>query len=123
MKNHDDEIDFSTQEALELERLEIEESQARTSDDWFTLGINAFLAGAFQKAIDCFDHVLDLEPRNAKAYANRGDVHYECGEYDEALNDYEMAVFCGSQEAVSLRDELKAEIALLKKRAQKENDI
>lgn len=118
MKNN--KSDFSVEEDPELEMLEIEESKACTADDWFTLGINAFLHGAYQKAIDCFDHVLDIDPKNARAYANRGDVHYECGEYEEALNDYEMAVFCGSREAASLRDELKSELAALKKQ-QKSN--
>lgn len=111
-----DSLDFSsTEERLELECLEREEALARTADDWFTLGVNAFLHGAYQQAINYFDQVLDKEPRNAKAYVNRGDVHRECGEYDEAMNDYEMAVFCGSKEAVEIRNEFKTELEQLKK--------
>lgn len=125
-KDHDgtqdvyEESDFSTtEERLELERLEREEALARTADDWFTLGVNAFLQGAYQQSINYFDQVLEKEPKNAKAYVNRGDVYREFGEYDEAMNDYEMAVFCGSKEAQHILDEFKEELEQIKK--QKEN--
>ncbi|MGL4525200.1 MAG: tetratricopeptide repeat protein [Spirochaetia bacterium] len=114
-RNAPEEEDFSTQEVLILEQLEKEEASARTLDDWVALGLNAFLVGAYAQAIGYFDQACEIEPENAKVYLHRAETYRECGEYDEALNDYELAHFYGNKHASLLRDELKEELKSLKK--------
>lgn len=45
----------------------------------------------FEKAIDCFDRVLDQNEDNMDAWAYRGMCHHELGELEDALSDYDQA--------------------------------
>jgi tetratricopeptide (TPR) repeat protein len=80
------------------------------TNDWFLLGIRSYLHNEFDLAITYFDKVLDLEPKNAKAYANRADVYLELEEYPEAHNDYLMAAHLGGQPMQQLLDEFLQEM-------------
>ena len=40
------------------------------------------------QAIDCYTKILDLEPKHAQAYFERGGVHFDKGAYDEAIEDF-----------------------------------
>lgn len=69
------------------------------------LGTRAYVHAQYDLAITYFDKVLELEPENAKAYANRADVHWEMEEYPGAHNDYLMAVELGGEKMQLLLDE------------------
>ena len=45
-------------------------------------GIAQGETGDFDKAIMCFNRVLELEPENRNAYTNLGLAHYYMQEYD-----------------------------------------
>ena len=52
----------------------------------------AIAASDFDSAISILDRALELDPRNAAAFANRGRAHRRKGQYAPALADYEKAV-------------------------------
>lgn len=103
--------------SLELEQQEAQEAQERSAADWFMLGVNAYVHEAYDEAIIFFDHAIDMEPRNARAYVNRGDVYAEKGDCEEALNDYSFAAYLGSKEAAAIEREYRASLANSKKDA------
>lgn len=51
----------------------------------------------YQKAIDCFDKVIEQNDQDRDAWAFRGMCHHELGELDQALQDYDHATEIDSQ--------------------------
>ncbi|NIZ47502.1 tetratricopeptide repeat protein [Entomospira nematocerorum] len=86
------------------------DAKERKASDWFLLGARSYLHNEYDLAITYFDKVLELEPKNDRAYANRGDVYADKGFYEEALNDYLMAAHLGGDAAQRLLDEFKREM-------------
>ncbi len=54
-------------------------------------------ADRYDRAISEFDKVLEKNPRDARAYYERGLVHYNMGEYDQARQDVQKAQSLGYQ--------------------------
>jgi tetratricopeptide (TPR) repeat protein len=96
--------------ALSLEQEEAEEAATRPVQDWFMMGVNAYVHGAYDEAIVYFDAAIDKDPTDARNYVNRGDVYRDKGDYDEAFNDYTMAIHLGSPQAQEILDEFLAEM-------------
>jgi len=46
---------------------------------------------------------LEIEPRNALVYYNRGIVYYDKGQYDQAISDYNKALEINPRECLGLR--------------------
>ena len=65
---------------------------AETAEEWNELGTSAASSGDFEKAIECNDKPIELDPGYAKAYYNRGAVYDRLEEYEKALEDYDMAI-------------------------------
>jgi tetratricopeptide (TPR) repeat protein len=78
------------------------EARERKASDWFLLGARAYIHDELEVAITYFDKVLELEPKNDRAYANRADVHCDQGNYQEAHSDYMMAAHLGGVPAKEL---------------------
>ena len=55
------------------------------------------LAERYDRAISEFDRVLERNPRDARAYYERGLVYYNKGEYDKAWQDVHKAQSLGYQ--------------------------
>lgn len=51
----------------------------------------------YDRAISEFDRVLEKNPRDARAYYERGLVYYNKGEYDKAWQDVQRAQSLGYQ--------------------------
>ncbi|HEY7111856.1 MAG TPA: tetratricopeptide repeat protein [Thermoanaerobaculia bacterium] len=62
------------------------------SDVWFLLGMYAQRAGDSPRAIASYDRAVAADPRDYRAYVNRGNVRFEEGDYGEASRDYAAAV-------------------------------
>lgn len=101
--------DLLPKEILSVDEEEIEASE-RTEADYFMMGINAYIHGMYEDAIDYFNSYILQDEKNAKGYVNRGDVYAEKGDYQEAFNDYNVAIFLGSKEAYGMREELFEEL-------------
>lgn len=48
--------------------------------------------GNYLKALEDFDHVIKLDPKNADAYIRRAKVHKKQGQYEQALKDLGAAI-------------------------------
>jgi len=77
---------------------------AETAEEWNEKGISFgtagedeiyFLgkAGECEKAIECFDKAIELDPNYAEAYNNRGLVYYRClNQYERAIEDFNKSI-------------------------------
>lgn len=48
--------------------------------------------GELEKAIEIFDHVLLMDPKNSRALHSKGDVFDLMGRYEEAVSCYKSAL-------------------------------
>ncbi|MGH9368089.1 MAG: tetratricopeptide repeat protein, partial [Thermoanaerobaculia bacterium] len=71
-------------------------------DVWFLLGMYAQRAGDTQRAIGFYDRAIEAGPKDYRAFVNRGNVHFEEGDYGEAIRDYLAAVERNPREAEAL---------------------
>ncbi len=60
-------------------------------DVWFLLGIYAERAGDSERAIACYDRAIQANPNDYRAVLNRGNVHFQEGDYTQAIRDYDAA--------------------------------
>jgi tetratricopeptide (TPR) repeat protein len=51
-----------------------------------------FSKGDYDRALTDYDQVIQLDPRLALPYTNRGNVYVNKGDYDGALIDYNQAI-------------------------------
>ena len=61
-------------------------------DVWFLLGMYAQRTGDTARAISSYDRAVTADPKDYRAYVNRGNVRFEEGDYAEASRDYAAAV-------------------------------
>ena len=52
-----------------------------------------------EKAIVCFNKLLELDPNNKEAYYWRGNAYWQVSEYNSALNDYNKAILLNPKKA------------------------
>jgi len=63
-------------------------------DNLDALGLKALVLsarGLQQEAIDCYSHMLDLNPNSASIHYNRGCLYYILGQYQDCLRDFDLA--------------------------------
>jgi len=60
--------------------------------EWYNKGLDFGKSGKYEKAIECFDKAIELNPNFAWAYNNRGTAHYYLKEYEKAVEDYNKAI-------------------------------
>jgi tetratricopeptide (TPR) repeat protein len=65
---------------------------AEDPDVWFLLGMYAQRAGDTQRAVANYDRAVAADPKDYRAFVNRGNVRFEEGDYAEASRDYSAAV-------------------------------
>ena len=61
------------------------------ADVWFLLGIYAERAGDNDRAIQNYDRAIVASPKDYRPYLNRGNVHFQEGDYGQATADYGSA--------------------------------
>jgi tetratricopeptide (TPR) repeat protein len=59
---------------------------------WFEIGLQAITAEKWNEALNAFNKVIILNPKNEEAYFNRGNVYDELGNYKQAVIDYNKAI-------------------------------
>jgi len=60
--------------------------------EWFDKGYNRYQEGNLMKAVEAFSKVITLNPKETRAYLDRGIVYSNMGMYDKAINDYNAAI-------------------------------
>ena len=71
------------------------------STTYYERGRTSYEAGQYEKAIECFDQALELDPEFADAYTFRGLAYYKQWYLDEAIDDYDKAVSLNPQDYYS----------------------
>ncbi len=67
-------------------------------------GINKYDAADYEGAIQDFNQLIELEPKNALAYNKRGDAYYRLGDYEQAQADSSEAILLNPQDANAYYD-------------------
>jgi PGF-CTERM protein len=65
---------------------------AETAEEWNEKGISFAKSDEYEKAIECFDKAIELDPNYANAYNNRGLTYYHLKQYERAIEDYNKAI-------------------------------
>ena len=60
--------------------------------DWFEKGYKFGIAGNHKEALNAFNKAIELNPKFALAYGNRGVAYSDLGNYQQAINDYTKAI-------------------------------
>jgi len=64
----------------------------KTAEEWKERGVSFSISGEYEKAIECFDKAIELNPNLTKAYINRGNAYYYLEQYEKAIEDYNRAI-------------------------------
>lgn len=64
---------------------------AEDPDVWFLLGVYAERAGDSERAVSSYDRAIQANPKEYRSFLNRGNVHFQEGDYSQAIRDYEAA--------------------------------
>src|SRR5208282_248957 len=70
------------------------------ANKWFETGRQAGIANRWNEAIDAFNKALELNPKYAAAYYNRGAAYYYLGSYNQAIADYNKAIELNMKDAM-----------------------
>jgi len=68
--------------------------------DYFNLGLKSSIT---RTKIECFSKALELNPKLAAAYENRGLLYYFQEKYDEAISDYREYIAISAPKAEAFR--------------------
>jgi len=60
--------------------------------EWFEIGRQASIDNHLDKALNAFNKAIELDPKVAKAYVNRGHAYYYLGNYNQAIADYNKVI-------------------------------
>jgi tetratricopeptide (TPR) repeat protein len=61
------------------------------ADVWFLLGIYAERSGDTERAVQNYDRAIQASPKDYRPYLNRGNVHFQEGDFTQAIGDYGSA--------------------------------
>ncbi len=65
---------------------------AETAEEWNNKGIGFAMSDEYEKAIGCFDKVIELKPNSTSAYNHRGLAYYYLEQYERAIGDYNKTI-------------------------------
>ena len=77
---------------------------AETAEEWKEKGISLAMSGEYEKAIECFDKAIELNPNYADAYYDRGLTYYQLKRYEKAIEDYNKAIELNLSDAEAYYD-------------------
>ncbi|NET00221.1 MAG: serine protease [Sphaerospermopsis sp. SIO1G1] len=79
----------------------ISQPRQLTADDYFALGFSKGEKGDYGGAIVAYNNVIQLNPKYAIAYNNRGYAYDELGKYERAIQDYNQAIQLNPKYAIA----------------------
>ncbi len=68
------------------------QARRRTAVEWYRLGLVAYRGGSYERAVICFSQAIELKPRFASAYNDRGSALLMLRRYDLAIDDFSQAM-------------------------------
>jgi len=70
-----------------------------SSEDWYEKGVHSLNSERYEEAIMAFSKAIEMNPKHADAYANRGGIWYYKEQYEKAIADYTKALAINPQSA------------------------
>ncbi len=64
----------------------------KTTTQWYEDGLSLLELGFFDSAIECFDHVVRVEPRNSRAWTLRATALAGMESFEEAIGSFDRAL-------------------------------
>ncbi len=85
---------FDTQRAIRywLKQIELASDNSEKAQAYFHCGVAYSAIKDFEKAIEQYGRVIQIDPNDAVTYYNRGLAKAKLGKYDEAIADYDIAI-------------------------------
>jgi serine/threonine protein kinase len=74
------------------DNLQIDEAAIKTSRDYYRQGEKFFNQRKYDKSIEAYTKAIELNPKEAWFYNDRGTVYYVKKEYEKAIADYTRAI-------------------------------
>jgi tetratricopeptide (TPR) repeat protein len=71
------------------------------SSGWLDEGVALVMEGKYNEAIKAFDKAIELNPRDAVAYNNRGAAYGQIGNYKQQIDDSNKAIELNPKDAVA----------------------
>ncbi len=62
------------------------------ANEWFEMGRQASIDNRLDNALDAYNKAIELDPKVAKSYINRGRIYYYLGNYNQAIADYDKVI-------------------------------
>jgi len=111
-----DEIEKAESEGRSHELATLWEEKAAASNeafDWFQAGyFFTTVDKEYAKALDCYDNAIELDPKDAAAWNNKGSSLYNLGRYEKALGCYDKAIELDPRTAIPRFNRSEAFFAL-----------
>jgi tetratricopeptide (TPR) repeat protein len=67
-------------------------ARAQTADEWYDQGLDYMMGHKFEKAVECYTKVIELEPNNKYAHDDRARAYMNLGLYDKCIADYKKTI-------------------------------
>lgn len=87
-KNEAESLSDKKDESPEESNASSQNSTEKNIEDFYNDGINAMNLGEDQKAMESFNHALEMSPSYTNAYNMRATLYAKNGQYDLAIADY-----------------------------------
>jgi len=101
-----DEIAFSLMNSLKIvlgekekEEIKINPTENLTAYEWFSRGYESYTLKLYNKAIKYYTKAIEINPKLAEAFNNRGIAYSEKGLYTKAIEDYTKATQINPKDA------------------------
>ncbi len=88
------------------------EYESWDTDSYFMSGVLYYLSGNYESAVECYDNEIISNPKNAKAYNNRGGAKIKLGDFQDAISDFDEAVRLDSRYSLAYNNRGHAKIEL-----------
>ena len=62
------------------------------ANEWFERGYSFGVSGNYNNAVDAFSKAIELQPKSAEAYNNRGLAYHNLHQHKRAIEDYNEAI-------------------------------
>jgi len=71
---------------------EVKQEKEFSANDWFFKAYNEEQKGRYQKAIEYYSKAIDINPKAASAYNNRGFLYFNLNHFKKAVSDLDKAI-------------------------------
>ena len=71
---------------------QIKNNNVHSAEEWIERGDKFYIKGEYEKAIECYNEALKINPKDADAWYNKGVLYARLKKYEEAIECYDKAL-------------------------------